>query len=91
MVRYETSLSPAIGSGITLSTVATLHHLLHEAIVVVLGFILVFTPVKHFMPRHGLNKMVNNFIRNERVSKIEFCDIWLFEVSHRTKQDDVAS
>lgn len=91
MVRYETLSSSAIGSGITLPTVAALHHLLHEAVVVVLGFILVFTSVEYFMPRHGLNKMVNNFVGNKRVSKIKFSDVWLFSVSDWAKQGDVAN
>lgn len=31
------------------------------------------------MLRHSLNKVVDNFVRDERVSKIELRDIWLLD------------
>lgn len=53
------------------------YHFLHKADVVVLGQIPVFQKVRTFMRRHRLNQMVDDFVRYERVSKVELSYIRL--------------
>lgn len=54
-----------------------LYHLLHEADVVEFGKITVLEEVRPFMLRHGLDQMFDDFVRDERVSKIKLGDIRL--------------
>lgn len=60
-----------------LAVAVLVHHLLHEANVVVLGKVPVLEKIGTVMRRHSLNKMVDNLVRNERVPKVELRDIWL--------------
>lgn len=57
--------------------VLLLHHFLHEANVVILCQVSVLQEVRAVVLRHRLDKMLNNFVWNERVSKIKFRDIGL--------------
>ena len=62
-----------------LSFAVLIHHFLHEANVVILRKVPVFEQVRTFMGWHSLNKMVDNFVGDERVSKIELRDVWLLD------------
>lgn len=53
------------------------HQLLHEADVVVLRKISVFHKIGAIMLRHCLNKVLDNFVRNKGVPKVDFCNIGL--------------
>lgn len=60
-----------------LAVAVLVHHLLHKANVVVLAKVSVLEKIGAVMWRHGLNEMVDNLVRNERVSKIKLRDVWL--------------
>lgn len=55
-----------------------LYHLFHEADVVKFSKITVLEEVRPFMLRHGLDQMFDDFVRDERVSKIKLGDIRLW-------------
>ena len=53
------------------------HQFLHEGDIIVLGQILIILSASTWMLRHGLDHLFDNFVWNERVSKIHFGDVWL--------------
>ena len=88
-------LFPSVGRDVA-SPFVFFHHFLHEADVVILRKISVFEQVRAFVLWHCLHKMFDDFIRDERVSKIQFCDIGLWEevlagscASHQVKMKNI--
>lgn len=57
--------------------VGLIHHLLHEADIIVLRKLSVLLKVRAFVLRHRAYKMLDNFVWDERVPKVKLCDIWL--------------
>jgi len=60
---------------VVISTV--MHHILHEADIIVFGYISVFQEIWTIMLRHDLNQIINEVFRNERMPEVEFRYIWL--------------
>lgn len=78
------------------SPIVFFHHFLHEADIVILCKISVFQQVRAFVLWHSLNKMFDDFIWDQRMSKIQFCDIGLWKevlagsyASHKDKMKNI--
>jgi hypothetical protein len=72
---------PRILSAINLAVVGALfaaHVALHVGDVVELGNVAVFLHIGAFVLGHRRDEVFNNFVGDERVAEIEFCDIWLW-------------
>jgi hypothetical protein len=71
---------PRILSAVDLAVVDALfaaHVSLHVSDVVELGNVAVFLHVRTFVLGHRGDEVFDNFIGDERMAEIEFCDVWL--------------
>ena len=58
--------------------------LAHEGDVIVLGHTAVLLEIRSFVRRHGLEELVDDFIRDERVAKVKLGDIGLKACQHQS-------
>jgi hypothetical protein len=65
----------AVNEAVVIS--AVMHHVLHEADIIIFGYISVLQEIWATMLRHDLKQIVNEVFRNKRMPEVKFRDIWL--------------
>jgi len=73
----ELRSEPGVLSTIDLAISVAAHVSLHVGDIVKFGYVAVVLHVWAFVFGHGGEQIVDDFVRDERVTEVEFCDVWL--------------
>jgi hypothetical protein len=67
----------AIAARASTTTTSTAHVAFHISDVIELGHVAVFLHIRAFVLGHTGDEVVDDFVRDEGVTEVEFGDIWL--------------